>query len=354
MILKKPYAFLIKYFRLIHLVIMGLFTYVAIKNREVYKFLKKVIVDSAYKYNALEYINYKIYIFIVIAIILCGIVYFLLRYKDKPRKIYIFTIIWYIIISVFIFVVYGYINKLSAMAINQKTIRLYRDLLSIVMCGEYYIIIFMLVRGLGFDIKKFNFSKDAQELNLSAQDSEEVEVNINVDTTNLVRGARKQRRELGYFFQEFKIYILVILVLVFGIVGYKMYAYFSSKYKVYKENEIFGNIYNMVIRDSYYEIDDDNNYVIINFDVLKYGKRDRLNLGNMILMVGDSNYTVDKNICYQFKNLGNCYKKQYIDTTMKNYIVVYPVDNLNIQDVYLLYKESYEDEYKVKLVMKEY
>ena len=354
MILRRPYAFLIKHFKLIHLIITGLFAYVVYRNREVYKFLKSVIADSANKYNALEYINYKIYIFLIIALILCGIVYWLLKYKDKPRKIYIFAIGAYLIIAVFMMAVYGYIHDFSSSAIDQKTIRLYKDILSISLWIQYYIVIFMLIRGLGFDIKRFDFRKDAQELNLGAEDAEEVEVNINIDTTNIVRGVRKQKRELGYFFQEFKVYIIVILLFIFGIGGYKLYAYFSEKYKVYNENQVVGNVYNVVVKDSYYKIDNDNNYVIINFDVLKYGKKDRFNLGNMVLMVGKNSYAVDKNICYQFKKIGNCYKKQYINNEFENYIIVYPVDSLNIQEAYLIYSESYEETYKIKLIMKEY
>ena len=354
MILRRPYAFLIKHFRLIHLIITVLFAYVVYKNREVYKFLKEVIISSANKYNALEYINYNIYIFLIIALILCGIVYWLLKFKDKPRKIYIFAIVGYIIIGIFMLTVYGYMNEFSNMAIDQKTIRLYKDLLSITLWFQYYIVVFMLIRGLGFDIKRFDFRRDAQELNLGAEDAEEVEVNINIDTTNIVRGVRKQKREFGYFFQEFKVYILVILFLVVGIFGYKLYQYYSVKYKVYSENETIGNIYSVVIKDSYYKIDNDNNYVIINFDISKYGKKDRFNLGNMVLMVGNNSYYVNKNICYQFKKVGNCYKKQYITADVDNYIIVYPVDNLNVQDVYLIYNETYENAYKVKLIMKEY
>ena len=354
MILRRPYAFLIKHFRLIHLIITGLFAYVAYRNRAVYKFLKEVIVDSANKYNANEFINYNIYIFIVIALILCGIVYWLLKFKDKPRKIYIFAIVGYAIIGVFMMAVYGYMHEFANSAIDQKTIRLYKDLLNISLWLQYYIVIFMLIRGLGFDIKRFDFRRDVQELNLGAEDAEEVEVNINVDTTNIVRGVRKQRRELGYFFQEFKVYIITILLFAIGIGGYKLYQYYSVKYKVYNENDTIGNIYNIVVKDSYYMIDEDNNYVIINFDALKFGKKERLNLANMTLIVGDNSYVVDKNICYQFKKVGNCYKKQYLNDEFTNYIVVYPVDNLNIQEAYLLYKESYEESYKVKLIMKEY
>ena len=354
MILKKPYAFLIKHFRLIHLLITGLFAYIVIKNREVYNFLKRVIVDSANKYDANLFINYKIYIFMAIAIVLCIVVYWLLKYKDKPRRIYMFTIIGYVIVGIFILTVYAYMSGFNNNSIDQKTIRLYRDLMTITLFFQYYVVIFMGIRGLGFDIKKFDFRRDAQELNAGAEDGEEVEVNTHIDTTNIMRGIRKQRREFGYFFQEYKIYILTILIIVIGFGGYKLYNYLSEKYKVYNENDLIGNLYGITVKDSYYNIDNEVNYVIVNFDVYKYSIKDRLNTGNMLLMVGNKSYSPDKNICYKFNKLGNCYKKQYITDNVSNYILTYTVEDLNIQEAYFIYSESYDKTYKVKLIMKEY
>jgi len=91
MILKKPYGFLIKHFKFIHLIITAILSFLAIKNREIYVFLKKVIVDNVNKYDALNYIDYSIFIYIVLVAILCFIIYWLLKYKDKPRNIYVFS-----------------------------------------------------------------------------------------------------------------------------------------------------------------------------------------------------------------------------------------------------------------------
>ena len=354
MVFRRPYAFLIKHFRLIHLFISAIFTYIVILSRNIYKYLSSVISDSVNRYNALEYINYGIYLYIFLALILCFVVYWLLKYKNKPRRIYILTFVGYIIISIFMFLLFNYMREFSNAVIGQKTIRFYRDSLLIILFFQYYIIIFMFVRGLGFDIRKFNFGKDVQELNATLEDSEEVEVNAKIDTTNVVRGFRRQKREFGYFYKEYKIYIIIIIVLVLSFIGYNAYGYFSVKYKVYNENENIGNLYNITIRDSYYNIGEDNNFVIINFDVRKNGKKGILNISNMILTIGKDKYIPDKNICYQFNRMGNCYKKQYIGNNIDNYIVVYNIHDLNIQDAYLLYNESYDKSYKVKLIMKQY
>ena len=351
MILRRPYAILIKYFRLIHLIITGLFVYLMIQNRTIFKYLKSVIDNTVNRYDALSYINYGIYIFIVIAILLCLAIYYLLKFKDKPRKIYIFTIVGYIIVGIFMYVLFVYMQSFSNYTIDQKTIRLYKDIFSITLFFQYYIIIFMFIRGMGFDIKRFDFNRDMKELNITDEDSEEVEVNLGVDATNVVRGFRKQKREFGYFFQEYKVYIIVILVIVFSISGYKLYTYLSDKYKVYNQNDIIGNMYQLVIKDSYYKVSDDKNYVVVNFDILKYGKTDRFNVGNMKLTIGKQEYIPNKNICYVFNTYGNCYKKQYINDEYANYIVVYEVDKTSTKDAYVVYTEGYEDDYKVKLNM---
>ena len=355
MVLRKPYAFLIKHFRLIHLILTGLLTYVVLQFGKIYGFLNKVIENAANRYDALSYINNGLIIYIILIIVICGLIYWLLKYKDKPRRIYIFTIAGYIIVTVFMMILFNYMNGMTMGIDSEKTIRLYRDILLIILFFQYYIIIVMGIRGLGFDIKKFNFGRDVQELNLNETDGEEVEVNLNIDTTNVIRGIRKQKREFGYFFKEFKWYIIIILVVVVTILVRKGYNYYVDKMKVYNENDTIGGYKVIIIKDSYYMIDDDNkNYVIINFDIYNNGARDKLNTGNISLQMGNDKYTPDKNICYKFSKLGNCYKMQYITSKLDNYILVYKVDKLNIKNAYVLYNESYDNDYKVKLIMKEY
>ena len=63
MVLRKPYGFLIKHFRFIHLLITAILAYIAVKFRNIYVFLGNVISDAVNRYDALSYINYKIFIF---------------------------------------------------------------------------------------------------------------------------------------------------------------------------------------------------------------------------------------------------------------------------------------------------
>lgn len=354
MVFRRPYAFLIKHFRLIHLIITAILVYIVSFSNKIYAFINSCIIDQVNRYNALEYINYNIYIFIGIGIVLFSIIFWLLKYKDKPTIIYVVSIFGYIIVSIYLFILYGYFSGLPNNIIDQKIIRAYRDIMLIMLCFEYLITIIMFIRGLGFDVKKFNFTKDIQELNLTHEDAEEIEVDVSLDTNVLMREVRKQKREFGYFFKEYRVIILGIFSILIIILGVSGYRYFSKKYKFYYENESIGYINNINIKSSYYNIGKNKNYIIVNFDIFKGGIKDRLNVNNMILSVGGVEYIPNKNICYNFSDLGNCYKKQYVTNNLSNYIVVYEVDNLNIEKTYLIYKESYDDLFRVKLNLKNY
>lgn len=354
MILRKPYGFLIKYFRFIHLVITAILVYLSKFSTDTYKYINSCVDDQVNRYNALEYIDYKIYIFVGIVILLFGVIYWLFKYKDKPRNIYILSILGYIAIAIYLFAVFGYFSEIPNNIIDQKVIRAYRDITLMTLIFQYIITIIMFLRGLGFDVKKFNFTKDIQELNLTQEDAEEVEVDVNVDTNVIMRGIRKQKREFGYFFQEYKIFILGILAIIIFTVGYFGYNYIKKEFKVYNQGDVIGYTYSIIVNNSYFNIDNDKNYVIVSLDVSKYGVEEKLSVNNLKLLVDDKEYVPNKNVCNVFDKLGNCYKKQYITTNPRTYIIAYEVEGLNLEKTYLVYKETYDDNYKVKLNLENY
>ena len=87
--------------------------------------------------------------------------------------------------------------------------------------------------------------------------------------------------------------------------------------------------------------------------MFKDGKAAILNTGNLTLQTASKKYTPDKTICYKFKTLGNCYKKQYITETENDYIVAYRVGKLNIKRSFIIYTDSFDKQYKVKLKLQE-
>ena len=172
MILKKPYGFLIKHFRMIHLILLAISFYLTMKVNHILQYYNSFIRGSASKLDAIGYVtNYHV-LAIIVAIVICLIVYALLRYKKKPRILYLLLILLYFLVGVMVQVSYQGLYTIYISILETKTMLLYRDLLRILVGVQYLSLIFLLIRGLGFDIRKFNFVSDLAELGESEQDSE--------------------------------------------------------------------------------------------------------------------------------------------------------------------------------------
>ena len=231
MIIRKPYAFLIKNFKRIHLLITVVLVFLIFRSHKLYAFIKGLTLGTSNRRNGINFIDYGLIFVILVVLVAFGLIYYLMRHKKKPKFIYMASIIGYFAFIVVLVLVFNYFGVIKSELVEQKTVRIFRDLFRFLLAFQYIITIFMLVRGLGFDIKKFDFKKDLRELDISDVDSEEVEVNVNVNTNGIGRFFRKIFRKLGYYFQENRLVISGIIVIVCIIIGVSIYSWVKKRKK---------------------------------------------------------------------------------------------------------------------------
>lgn len=349
MIVRKPFAFLIKHFKAIHLFLFGLLVYVCYKYNGIVSFLRNYISTGNGRYDAVNYINYTPIYIILGAILVMIIIYYLMKYKDKPKKLYLFSIIGYIAVIILFIFLFNYLRTFSSSIIEQKTLRLYRDISLMGLIFQYIIIVIMLIRGLGFDIKKFNFSKDIQELNIDLTDNEEVELVMGFDTNKTKFKIRRFFREFRYFIRENILFTglsLIVIVIILWIIV----ANYTSKNKVYKENEYFGVDFNMLVNDSYLTKEDSSlkklsvgssSLLVVKFKISS-NHSDVLNPDNFILSIYGKTYSPNNKYCSSLKDIGKCYNKIKLTKQEKEYIFVYLVDDSVLdKKIYLKYDYGY-------------
>lgn len=349
MIVRKPFAFLIKHFKAIHLFLFGLLVYVCYKYNGIVSFLRNYISTGNGRYDAVNYINYTPIYIILGAIVVMAIIYYLMKYKDKPKKLYLFSIIGYIAVIILFIFLFNYLRTFSSSIIEQKTLRLYRDISLMGLIFQYIIIVIMLIRGLGFDIKKFNFSKDIQELNIDLTDNEEVELVMGFDTNKTKFKIRRFFREFRYFIKENILFTCLSLIVIVIILWIAISNY-TSKNKVYKENEYFGVDFNMLVNDSYLTKEDSSlkklsigssSLLVVKFKISS-NHSDVLNPDNFILSIYGKTYSPNNKYCSSLKDIGKCYNKIKLSEEEKEYIFVYLVDdNVLNKKIYLKYDYGY-------------
>lgn len=336
MILRRPYAFLIKHFRLIHLILFGILAFITYKASTILNFFKEYISTSGnMEVLSTNYINIFMYIAPIIIIGLSILIFYLMKYKDKPRLFYIILIIVSVLCTGIYTYLYLNIRSLETTAVSARVIRLYRDISR----TNFYILFIMciptLIRGLGFDIKKFNFTKDLKDLNLNEEDSAEVEVSIDVSSNGLKRTGRRTLRELKYYYAENKVIINIILSIIIVIL---ILIFPFNKYVVNRdlqEGEILGTTnFNIKVNNSYLtdrkRITKDNSYIILKISVIGKVNKYSLDLDHFVLEGKNNKYVPSQKFYLYFNDIGIGYKNNILDTNnYKDYILVYNINNID-------------------------
>ena len=169
MILRQPYGFLIRHFRAIHLIILALISYLIYRTNKLESFFQDYIAsgyttkltDFASQYfNSIVFFSFIILITILISILL------LMKSKKKSIKYYLLTTIYYSFLMILFILSYNVLIELESTSLEASTIRVYRDIINLFTYPQYIFATYTLLRGVGFDIKSFNFNKDLEDLDL--------------------------------------------------------------------------------------------------------------------------------------------------------------------------------------------
>lgn len=346
MILKKPYGLLIKHFRLIHFILTALTIYIAIKSRTLINFFSDYIANN-YSVTIVDnmaslYISPFIYLFIVLTLAMLVAVYILLRYKEKPNKMYLITIIYYIIFLIMILVASFLINGLSEGLWEAASARQYRDFATLIYWPQYIFIIILTVRSLGFNVKQFKFKDDLKEMELTDEDSELVEINIGFDTSKFETKIRRLVREFSYYFRENKlIFICIISILFIGFVYILFNSYEKLHYKYDQGEYIYYDGFQFKFDDSIITnlkyngetISEDVYYLLAKFTVTNNGKEDaKLDYTNFKVYIGRDYYYPILDIGSNFKDYAKPYYGELVRTgDTKTYLFAYALDKKSIK-----------------------
>jgi len=355
MILRKPYAFLIKHFKMIHLILCLFVAYVLFQSNDILSFMNEYVATGYYNTiatSAERVVPITIFLAILGIIVISLVIYLLMYKKKKPVKVYIFNIAASVAFFVINIVMISTLKGLELETMELRTIRIVRDLYFALSFVNYPILIFGLIRGFGFDIKKFNFGDDIQELQIDVADSEEFEVTIKVDPDLLKRKVRRQKREFGYFVLENKEILLFLGGIIAFFVSSSVILNLFFYNTLYKERSTF-NIYNVLTRvqNTYLTNQDyagnvlstDETFVLVKFQVENRNAYNTyLNENYFGLYIDGIRYPTQPMLAKTFFDVGEVYNNQTIQVGKQGtYLLVFRVPNnvLN-KEILLQYRES--------------
>ena len=369
MIIRKPYAFLIKNFKKIHIALLILGIFVAYKLFDVTTFINQFMEYGTYDLYAnpvSNYISFNLLLSLLVIAGFSGALILLLMHKKKPWKAYLIPLIEYLILFFVLLIINSFFDNYTQY-VETTDLRFSRDLLVIFMIGQVPAIYVFIMRAFGLDMQKFNFNADAEFLELSEEDREEIEISLDIDKNTIKRNVKKFLRHLNYFYIEHKIICTLVVVILVGVLGYNSYEYFFVTNKSYKEGEFYNvNGLSMVVNKTYYSqydykgdvISKKNNFVIVDITVKNNGAPTKINMNYFHLKNSSEDYVTTNNLySTEFQDLGVTYKevKEIKRDESISFIIIYKVDKkLNPKNFVLCYQETKKSnvlrKYKLKVI----
>ena len=362
MIIKKPYAFILKHFRLIHLLLLIPMLFLVTQTKEITTFFREYAANGytlgsstdILSSLASNYINIFMYFAVIIIMIVLIFLSIVLQRKEKPTRFYNISIIYYLVIFILITVSFTIFKAIENDTLGTAAARIIRDLSLLVHYSQYIFIIYTAIRGVGFNIKKFDFKSDLNELEISSEDSEEVEFLIGIDADKAKRTARRFFRELGYYYKENKFVFVMIFIILIGVAGTLLFMNKEVYQRVYKENENIALGYlNFNIKDSYISnltqngeiLNEDKYYVILKLEITnRYREDHEFNYINLELTVNNEYILPSLSTANYFTDYGAPYNGTLIKgNTTNEYIIVYEIDKYLINQDFLLTVFSHYD-----------
>ena len=336
MVLRKPYRFLIKNFKIIHLILLLLNIYLISKTNNMLSFFNEYLESS----SLISVYNLKSNLFnglvFLLPILILGIIFsiiYLLFWKKKPIKFYLFNAVIFLFSLIVYIYVYSVCNTLEIKLVDIRVLKIVDNLLLIILMLQIISAIFFGVRGLGFDVKKFNFKNDS-DFEIVDKDNEEFEFNVNFDSNNFKRTFNQKKRNLIYGYHENKFVANVALGIVVLIIFLLLIRFVLIKFKHYQISTMFySNQCSFQFGESYITEENnknkkltDNILVVTKVNIQGYRKDSQFNPAQFALVVNNIPYNFTMLYNDNFKDIGTVYKNQKLDTKkFKTYLMVFEI-----------------------------
>ena len=372
MILKKPYAFLIKHFRAIHGFLLFFACYLIYRSYYIAESFDKYL-DNKQKITSIinnidSIVILPMYIIILLLVFIAAIIIYLLRHKKKPILFYLITISVYLIVLISYFYSASFFDSLRLVTPDLRFVNILKDIYHVLIYIQIPIIAVFFIRMIGFDVRKFDFKHDLLDLGIEEEDNEEVEVNFEFDKDNFKAKLKRQLRMAKYFYRENGMVFTIAEIVLCVFVIFLVVNYFTTKEVIYNEGQTFEtNYFKVKVLDTYKtlydssgnKIDSDYFYVVAKLNYInKLNEGYSLNTENIILSYGDNEVSLpDSSLNKKFTEFGVNYSGQIINQhESRDFVFVYEVpieyydDSFMIKYLYDIKFNKNTQEYKYRKI----
>ena len=348
MILRKPYKFFIKHFKLFHLILSALFIYSLVRITNVINFINRFTnSDVTLKTISVDEFNslYSIFDFVapILAMILSIILLVVMTMKKKVNKFYAYSA--GVSLVLLVMNVYGRKTMLTLTTtwLTKGALETLVDIYIFVIIACIVEVAIALSRAIGFNLSRFDFNSDIAQFELDEKDNEEFEVALDFDINDVKRDVQKRSRYIKYFFKENKSTLLwssVVFVAFLAVFGIYSLLKGNIKSEPVKNLNRIGHL-KFNVNDAYIidkdpngkDLPDGLNLLVIDAIIENNQKNDStLNASAMTIDIGEDSYGRKTEYANYVSDLGTVYYNEEIKKgTIVQRLFVYAIPKRSIK-----------------------
>ena len=359
MIFKRPDAFIVKHIKLIHAIIlfcMGYLLYKTSEIRSVYDIVTSLsnangIIGENYSntiYNPLMYLALFLALFLTVMIIVI-----LIR---KKKKFLFHLILAILLIAMLIYYILSGINVSAMQQANvARTVRYaYSDITNILLYVQSVFLFILLFKATGFNVKTFAFDDKVIDLDVDEVESEEIELNLEIDGNEIKTKRRRQLRYLKYSYLEKRWKINLIVVFSLAIVVTLIMIATKSNQPFYYAlgNELRSTYYTLAVTDAYLtntdysgkKIGSNESFIILKFKLKKNVEQEyNFDSGYIGVVVNDKTYYSNPKYLEYFADFGVAYKEQKLTQEYQDYYLAYQIPyEFSTKEIYIKVSDVFD------------
>ena len=348
MIIRKPFAFLVEKFKLLHFIILIPCIYLVYMFWRLSEFFN-TFVSSGYVTTIADvpgkYYSFLMIIALILIILFTGLVALLFKKKNKFYLPYVIITIGYIIILAITIILPSVLHNAEVETLESSTSLIFRGIMSIAFYMQIVFNLAIILLSFGFDIRTGEFLDIKEEINLDENDSEEIEINVKSDDYKVKRFLRRYSREIKYYIIEnkniFKVIAAVLGILIIFLIGK---FFFTMNRNVRVDQSFNYSNFSLSFNSSVLSTLDYNGNVISNGKIYlankikvsnKTNKLLKLTTSDFCLEIGDDCYYPTLDRSGKFLDLAKPYYAEQIGRgTSNEYVLVYELDESLVKSKY--------------------
>lgn len=350
MIIRNPYNFVSKHYKIINLILLLPMLYLLFKFGDIAEFFRD-FVKAGYSTPetnfADSYVTGLAFLVPFLMLIITGTLYIICATKKKKVIYYLASAFYYAILLLAALLFRSTMESIQRVAIDETFANFVRDCANLSVYPMYVLMVIGASKGLGFNFRTLRFDNNA-DLQIKEDDDENIELRIGSEDNSLKKNLVHLIRELKYYILENK-FVFTCLSVVAGIgIVVMLFLNFQVYNKTYTVNQAFSmDNFTLSLKDSYItnvdyrgnEFEDGKYYLAVKIGIENRGKAAAIESSNFRIFAGNDELYPSYDRSAMFVDVGKPYTGQEIPRTDEEhpgeeFVFVYALTEKQVRSSY--------------------